>query len=177
MNEIKVYHSVWKNVITIIACLVMAGLGILVGLREGGLPWIVWVGIVFFAFGGLFMAYVVVKEKIAHQPYLIIADEYVRMNSRKSWEIRYADVDSFFMTRVWSAKMIGITYRKEIEVRKMEETKHVGRTVRRFNTMIAGTPEAIPVNDLTMKPKAIIEILNERLIASKKDKRQDELSF
>ena len=83
MNEIKVYHSVWKNVITIIACLAMAGLGIFVGLQKGGLPWFVWVGIAFFAFGGLCMAYMVVKEKIAHQPYLIITDEYVRMNSGK----------------------------------------------------------------------------------------------
>ena len=34
--------------------------------------------------------------------------------------------------------------------------------------MIAGTPEAIPAYDLTMKPKEIIEILNERLNASRK---------
>lgn len=169
MNEIKIYHSVWKNVITIIACLAMAGLGLFVGLRKGGMPWIVWMATAFFAFGGLFMAYMVVKEKIAHQPYLIITDEYVRMNSGKGWEIRYADVDAFFLTRVWSAKMIGITYRKEVEARKMEEAKNVGRAVRRFNTKLAGTPEAIPASDLTMKPMAIIEILNERLIASKKD--------
>ena len=169
MNEIKIYHSVWKNAITIIACLVIAGLGIFVGLRKGGMPWIVWMAIVIFAFGGFFMAYMVVKEKIAHQPYLIITDEYVRMNSGKGWEIRYADVDAFFWTKVWSAKMIGITYKKEIEARKMKEAKDVGRAVRRFNTKIAGTPEAIPANDLTMKPKAIIEILNERLIASNKD--------
>ena len=169
MNEIKIYHSVWKNAITIIACLAMAGLGIFAGLRKGGMPWIVWMAIVFFALGGLFMAYMVVKEKIAHQPYLIISDEYVRMNSGKGYDIRYADVDAFFMTRVWSAKMIGIAYKKEIEAGKMEEAKDVGRAVRRFNAKIAGTPEAIAANDLTMKPEEIIKILNERLIAFKKD--------
>ena len=169
MNEIKIYHSVWKNAITIIACLAMAGLGVFFGFRRGGMPWIGWMAIVFFALGGLFMAYMVVKEKIAHQPYLIITDEYVRMNSGKGWDIRYADVDAFFMTRVWSAKMIGITYRKEVEARKMEEAKEAGRAVRRFNSKIAGTAEAIPANDLTMKPEAIIESLNERLIASRKD--------
>ena len=169
MNEIKIYHSVWKNAITIIACLAMAGLGIFVGLRKGGMPWIVWMAVVFFALGGLFMAYMVVKEKIAHQPYLIITDEYVRMNSGKGYEIRYADVDAFFMTKVWSAKMIGIAYKKEVEARKMAEAKEAGRAVRRFNAKIAGTPEAIAANDLTMKPEAIIEILNERLIASRKD--------
>ena len=169
MNEIKIYHSVWKNAITILACLTIASLGIFAGLREGGLPWIVWAGIVFFAFGGLYMAYMVIKERIAHQPFLIITDESVRMNSGKGWEIEYADVDAFFMTKVWSAKMIGITYRKEIEAQKMEEAESVGRAVRRFNTKIAGTPEAIPANDLTMKPKEILEILNERLMASKKD--------
>ena len=169
MNEIKIYHSAWKNAITIIGCLAMAGLGLFVGLRQGGMPWIVWMAIVFFGLGGLFMAYLVVKEQMAHRPFLIITDEYVRMNSGKGYEIRYADVDAFFMTRVWSAKMIGITYKKEIEARKMEEAKEVGRALRRFNTRIAGTPEAIPASDLTMKPKEIIDILNERLIASRKD--------
>ena len=169
MNEIKIYHSVWKNTTTVIGCLAMAGLGLFVGLRQGGMPWIVWMGIVFFGLGGLFMAYLVVKETITHRPFLIITDEYVRMNSGKGYEIRYADVDAFFLTRVWFAKMVGITYKKEIEARKMEEAKDVGRAVRRFNTKIAGTSEAIPVNDLTMRPKEIIEILNERLIASRKD--------
>ena len=168
MNEINVYHSVWKNAITVIVCLAMAGLGIFAALQKGGMPWIVWMGIVFFGLGGLFMAYMVVKEMITHRPFLIITDGFVRMNSGKGYEIRYDDVDAFFMTRVWSAKMIGITYKKEIEARKMEEAKEVVRAVRRFNTQIAATPEAIPAYDLTMKPKEIIELLNERLIASRK---------
>ena len=169
MNEIRIYHSVWKNAITIIGCLAFAGLGLFVGLRQGDIPWIVWMAIVSFGLGGLFMACLVVKEKITHRPFLIITDEYVRMNSGKGYDIRYADVDAFFMTRVWSAKMIGVTYKKEIETRKMEEAKEVGRTVRRFNKKIAGTQEAIPVFDLTMKPQVILEILNERLLASRND--------
>lgn len=167
MNEIKIYHSVWKNGITTIGCLAFAVLG-LIFLPEDGAPWFVWLAIVFFGLGGLFMAYQVIKEKITHRPYLIITDEFVQMNSGRGWEIRYADVDSFFLTKAMSAKMIGITYKKEIEARKMEEAKEAGRAVRRLNTKIAGTPEAIPAFDLTMKPKEIVEILNERLIASKK---------
>ena len=164
-NEIKIYHSVWKNGITTIGCLAFAVLGI-VFLPEDGAPWLLWLCIVFFGLGGLFMAYMVIKEKITHRPYLIITDEFVKMNSGKGFEIRYADVDSFFLTRVGSAKMVGITYKKEIEAQKMDEAKEVGRAVRRFNTKIAGTQEAIPVFDLTMKPGEIVEILNERLIAS-----------
>ena len=167
MNEIKIYHSVWKNVITIIMCLAFVVL-VLVIRPEEGIPWFGWLAVVFFGLGGLFMAFQIIREKITHRPYLIITDESVRMNSGKGWEIRYADVDSFFLTKVGSSKMIGITYKKEIESRKMEEAKEVGRAVRKFNTMIAGTPEAIPAYDLTLKPKEIIELLNERLIASKK---------
>ncbi len=169
MNEIRIYRSVWKNAITIIACLAMAGMGIYFGIREDGVPWIVWTATVLLAFGGLLMAYMVIKEKIAHQPFLIITDEYVRMNAGKGYDIRYADVDAFFMTRIWSNKHIGIAYKKEVEARKMEEAKEVGRAVRRFNTKIIGTPEAIPAYDLTMKPGEIIELLNERLIAFKKN--------
>lgn len=169
MNEIKIYHSVWKNAITIIISLTMAGLGIFVGIREGEFPWIVWMAIVLFGLGGLFMAYMVIKDKIAHRPFLIITDEYVRMNAGKGYDIRYADVDAFFMTRIWFNKHIGIAYKKEVEARKMEEAKEVGRAVRRFNTKIIGTPESIPAYDLTMKPGEIIELLNERLIAFKKN--------
>lgn len=167
MNEINVYHSVWKNVITIIVCLAFAVL-VLVIRPEEGIPWFGWLAVVFFGLGGLFIAYQVINEKITHRPYLIITDESVRMNSGKGWEIRYADVDFFFQTKVGFSKMIGITYKKEIESRKMEEAKEVGKAVRKFNTMIAGTPEAIPAYDLTMTPKEIIEILNERLNASRK---------
>jgi hypothetical protein len=169
MNEIKINHSVWKNAIAIINGLTMAGLGIYVGIRDGEFPRIVRMAIVFFGLGGLFMAYMVIKDKIAHRPFLIITDEYVRMNAGKGYDIRYADVDAFFMTRVWTNKMIGIAYKKEVEARKIEEAKEVGRAVRRFITKIVGTPDAIPAYDLTMKPKEILEILNERLIAFKKD--------
>ncbi len=167
MNKIKVYHSMWKNAITIFACLAFAVLGFFV-LREDWRQWFGWILIILFGFGGLFMAYQVIKERITHQPYLVITDEYVRMNSGKGYEVRYADVDSFFLTKVVSAKMIGITYKKEIEARKMDVAKEVGRAVRRFNTRIAGTQEAIPVTDLTMKPQKIVEVLNERLIASRR---------
>lgn len=168
MNEIKVYHSVWKNAITIFGCLAFAVLGFLV-LREDGRQWFGWIAVVLFGLGGLFMVYQVIKERITHQPYLIIADEYVRMNSGKGYEIRYADVDSFFLTKVVSAKMIGITYKKEIEAQKMAEAKEAGRAVRRFNTRVAGTQAAIPVFDLTLKPQEIVDVLNERLIASRMD--------
>ena len=40
MNEIKIYHSVWKNAITIIISLTMAGLGIFVGIGHRDFrPW------------------------------------------------------------------------------------------------------------------------------------------
>ena len=164
MNEIKVYRSLWRTAITIIGCLAFAALGVFL-LLNGGRPELCWLSIVFFGLGGLFMLYVVIKEKITHQPYLIITDEYVQMNSGKSWVVQYADVDFFSMMKSGYGKMIGINYKKEVESRKMGEAKEIGRAVRRMNANMAGSAEAIPVFDLTVKPGTILEILNERLTA------------
>ena len=164
MNEIKVYRSLWKNLITIIVCLAFGALGIFL-LLNGGRPEYCWPAIVLFGLGGLFLLYMLIKERTAHQPYLIITDEYVQMNSGRSWVFQYADVDFFSLTGSGYNRMIGVNYKKEVESRKMEESKQIGRAVRRINANMVGSAEAIPVFDLTIKPDAILEILNENLTA------------
>lgn len=85
------------------------------------------------------------KERITKQPSITITDESVKVSGGKSQEIRFADVDSFVLKKFIVSSMIVINYISE-----------------------KATPGAIGASDLTMKPKEIVEILNERLIASRK---------
>jgi hypothetical protein len=145
MDEIKVYHSVWKTLITILADLLIVALGIY-AIQKDITPLIAWFLVIFFCFAVIITAYPLVKERITKHPYLTIKADCVKVDNRQGLEIRYADVDSFTLKRILVDGMIVVNYSNE-----------------------KATPEGILVSDLTMKPKELLEILNERLIASKKD--------
>lgn len=115
-EEIKIYRSVWRNALLILCCLAFAAGSVLILLDGNEKPLKViiaaWTGILFFGLGGLFVAYFVLKELLTRIPYLVITDEKVIMNGGKPWEASLADVEIFFLTRVSTAWMIGIKYKK-----------------------------------------------------------------
>lgn len=122
-----------------------------------------WLCLLFFGGGGLFMAFLVLKERLSGKAYLIITDKEVKMNMTKEWKIAFADVESFSLVQHATSKMITINYKQNIESQKIEEDTAVGRAARKINVEAIGAQEAIPVDGLTMKPEAICELLNERL--------------
>lgn len=144
MDEIKVYHSVWKTIITISTDLLIVALGIS-AIHQGSVLVIAWFLVIFFSFAALITAWTLLKERITKRPYLTITSECIQVDNRKGSEIRYADVESFTFKRILVDGMIVVNYSNE-----------------------KATPGGILVSDLTMKPKELLEILNERLIASKK---------
>ena len=145
MKKIEVYHSVWKTVITILADLLIVALGVF-AIQKGSTPVIAWFLVIFFCFAALTTAFPLLKERITKHPYLTITDDSIQVDSRKGLEIRYADVDSFTLKRIIVDGMIVVNYYNE-----------------------KATPGEILVSDLTIKPKQLLEILNERLTAYKKD--------
>ena len=158
MEEIRVYLSLWKTGILILVCFAFAALGLhtlIVHPEKSG--FVFWLGLLFFGFGGIFMLWPILRERITGKPYYLVTDESVIMNSGlKAWEIRFADVESFFLV----GKMIGIRYNKDKEIQKMEDASGLGRLVRRFNQRIGNAQEHLYVSGMTMKPK---ELLNERV--------------
>lgn len=145
MKKIEVYHSVWKTVITILADLLIVALGVF-AIQKGSTPVIAWFLVIFFCFAALTTAFPLLKERITKHPYLTITDDSIQVDSRKGLEIRYADVDSFTLKRIIVDGMIVVNYNNE-----------------------KATPGEILVSDLTIMPKQLLEILNERLTAYKKD--------
>ena len=166
-EEIKIYRSVWRNALLILCCLAFAAGSVLILLDGNEKPLMViiaaWIGILFFGLGGLFVAYLVLKEQLTRTPYLVITDEKVIMNAGKPWEASFADVEIFFLTRVSTAWMIGVKYKKSIEDQRLDNASQLGRAVRHFNVKVAGAQESIAADGLKIKPQALCDLLNEKL--------------
>ena len=165
MDDIRIYHSIWRNVFNMLVCMAFTAVGVFL-IANGKNSFISWMATIFFGLGALVFLYLLVWERITHTPYLVITDKSVVMNSGfKSYEIPFADVDAFFFLNSFGSKMIGIRYKKEVEAQQNAEATAAGRTVRKFNKFVAGAPGALPASDLTIRPNEILELLNERLAA------------
>jgi len=166
-EEIKIYRSVWRNALLILCCLAFAAGSVLILLDGNEKPLKViiaaWTGILFFGMGGLFVAYLVLKELLTRTPYLVITDEKVIMNGEKLWEASFADVEIFFLIRVSTARMIGVKYKKNIEAQRLDNTGQWGRAARNFSLKLTGAQESIGAVGLTVKPQVLCDLLNERL--------------
>ena len=117
------------------------------------------------------MLFVTLKGWIADIPFILITNESVTLNNHESKEFRYADIKSFRLSEVDRAKFIAVDYKKDVDARKLAEASKFGQTVRKLNKKISGAQEAIPVDQLTLKPDVILEILNENLAAYNKKAR------
>lgn len=166
-EEIKIYRSVWRNALLILCCLAFAAGSVLILLDGNEKPLTViiaaWIGILFFGMGGLFVAYLVLKELLTRTPYLVITDEKVIMNGEKLWEASFADVEIFFLTRVSTARMIGVKYKKNIEAQRLDNAGQWGRAARNFSLKLTGAQESIAADGLMVKPQVLCDLLNERL--------------
>ena len=76
MEDIRIYHSIWKNIALMAVCFVFAAMGM-----HGKQSFIVWSGSLFFGGGGLFVLFLILKERITHTPYYMITDDGIIMNS------------------------------------------------------------------------------------------------
>ena len=163
MKTIEVYHSVWRMSLLIIVCFAFAAMGVFM-LFRGERAWFDWIGIIFFGGGGLFMTYLLLKEYLTRTPYYVITDEGLEVNTGiRNREVRFADVESFFLTKVVTTKMVGIQYKPDAERKKMDESNSVSRSIRKMNRGVAGSAEALPADDLSLKPQQFCDLLNSRL--------------
>ena len=168
METIKVYHSLWKSGLLVAVSLGFTSVGIFL-INAGKDSTIAWLTTLFFGIGGLFMLWLMLKERITHTPYYIITDNSVIMNSGlRTFEVHFDDVKCFFLMTLKvragaNTKFIGIQYKKHVELQDYKEASMVGRAVRNFNKIVAGSQGGLPADSLTIKPKVLCDILNERL--------------
>ena len=165
VEEIRIYHSVWRMLLLSIGSLAFAFMGCVMTCspRIGNVI-MGWIGVVFFGLGGLGLLYWLLKERLTGQPYLTITEKSVIYNGGwKRFEIRFADVNSFVLLGGKRNKMIGIRYKEGVEWQKMEDASLVGRLARKFSIAVSGTQESISLSGVSMKAQELCHILNERL--------------
>ena len=162
MEEIRIYHSIWRNIPLLAVCFVFAATGVLM-LLDGYRSFLAWISILFFGGGGLFVLFLILRERICDKAYYIITDKSVLVDGMKKWEVRFADVEKFYLINVASSKQIGIRYRKGVELEKMGEAGRAGRILRKLNSRIAGVSESLPVDGLSISPEELCDLLNTRL--------------
>ena len=134
MDEIKVYHSLWRNAIVITVCVIVICAILIFHLGKKN-PFMDWFFVLFFGGVGLFSAYTVMKERIKGKPYIVITDKKILVYNREFLEIRFADIESFSL----SGKNIVIEYKND------------------------ATLEVLMTGPLTITPQKLCELMNERL--------------
>lgn len=166
MQEIRIYHSIWRTLLLVLcgAAFTYASVTILMDPRTSFFMNIIAViGVVFFGLGSLFMLFMVVRERLAHQAFMTITDKGVVVRGTKAFVVNFSDVESFEMVHVGSQKLVAIHYKPNVEIQKMEDAGFLGRMTRRLNTRVGNAQEHLGTTGMSMKIEEMFSILNERL--------------
>lgn len=156
MENIKIYHSLGKGPIIAAICIIVAGIceiiaeGVLRLVWDGCFKWTPWLIGLFLLALGLTWVIPYWKEKSKKTPFLEVADDKVIMNSLKSWEIPFSEVEEFFFTDI-TKQLIGIRYKND----EIQKTKNHS----------IGNKDEISTYRLSMKPQELLDLLNQRLKA------------
>ena len=155
MEEIKVYRSVWKYALAISCAALAVVCGILVLDKN---PFKAWGIILLIGGGGLYMTFLLIRERVMDRPYLIIAEKKVIVSAGwKTQEINFSDVEAFSLV----GKNIRIKYKVVAEVRECEDSNWLSNLMCDF--LSTGCLKSIAAADLTIYPQPLCDLLNERL--------------
>lgn len=170
--EIKIYQSLWKNLLLVICCMIFA-IGAIFIVADDNCKIITkicggWLGVMFFGVGGLFICVTTFYNSIRHIPYLILYKDRVEIyvQFKGTYKVvRFENVKSFRLIKMHHTTYIAIEYKTKYISQKMESpaTSNFVKKLMVFNLQLTGSIEAILVFNLTMRGNEICDILNERI--------------
>ena len=165
MEEIRIYHSLWRMLLLVLASFAIAVAGFFIAIHSPkGFHIIVgWISVVFFGLGGLYMLYGMLKERLTGKPFLMITDKCIIIETMKQTIVNFADVKSFEVLKVRQQKFIAIHYKPNVEQQKMDEAGTIGRSFRSLNRRLVNAQETISTTGTGMKAEELCDLLNERL--------------
>jgi len=166
MQEIRIYHSLWRTLLLVLcaAAFTYACVTMLIDPRVNlFMKLIAVIGVVFFGLGSLFMLFMLIRERLAHQPFMTITDKCVIVRGAQAFVVNFSDVEAFEMIQVGSQKFVAIHYKPNVEIQKMEDASFLGRMVRRINMGVGDAQEHLSTSGMSMKIEELFSILNERL--------------
>ena len=163
MEEIRIYHILWKNLLAAIVCLALFAVSIVDSINRNGGPGEMAVGLCF-GLVGLFVVFQTVKVRL--RPYLTINDKCI-VQSRPHYPnhtVRFSDVDHFELSRfnilLPFERDILVYYKKDKDKQKVFSPTFFGRIAAK---MFSGADEYIDITGINMKPQELFDLLSERV--------------
>lgn len=168
-TELRIYQSLWKNLLLIAGCSVFATVGWMI-IRDdyGDLATKIlggWLNVVFFGGCGFFLTVITLYNRIRRIPHLVIYEDRLELYVQRKGVYRsidFADVRQFRFIRGYPLGMIAVDYKPISFIERFEESSDLKRRRMNFDFRMTGAIENIPVINLTMNGKAICELLNGR---------------
>ena len=100
----------------------------------------------------------------------MVTDHSIILSGIMEHEIRFCDVEEFYMTKK-TGNLICVKYNEDIEEQKIIDSSVAERMARKFNNKVTGAQESISVEGMTMDAVSLLDILNDRLEKSRRQKR------
>lgn len=169
-SEIRIYQSLWKNMLYAAGCFAFAVVGCMV-VKDIYADWATkvfggWLGIIFFGGSGLGLILLTLYNRIRHIPLLIVYEDRLEFYEQRKGTyhtIHFADVKRFRLIKIHSTQLISIDYKVTPLIHKLEESSGFKQRIMAINFKVSGAIESLPGDNLTMKGKEICDLLNRRL--------------
>lgn len=165
MKEIKIYSSLWRMMLLILACLLFVFAGIFILHMHRNMFHLVvgWVSILVFGCFGIILLFSFLKERLFGQAHLTINDEELTYRRFRTIHVRFADVASFEVREIGDNEFVAINYKPDVERQMMQDASFFGYLLRSMNKRLIDAPESISVSDISLTANELCHILNERL--------------
>ncbi len=155
MKEIKIYHSLWKQLLIVTVCLAF---GIGGAFIPGAISWLC---IIFFGGGSIVLLYGnILRERLNDVPYLSVNDKSFVINQGRRREIRFADVEHFELLSNGTNKMIGIYYKEGLQPGSGLASRFFQQITK---DLASGAQDGFLADGLNISPNNLLALLNERL--------------
>lgn len=163
MNNVEIYHSKKTAKFFFVGTLILFFIGLILKacriygiLEQNGTSWTsitIW-------FLLAVVAYINLRDK--EKPYLTVSKTSVTINLRgKLTEIRFKDVESFFLTK--DRNVIGVKLNKNAEFAQCQNAKALEKAAQKLLKKELGTNMAFMVDGLDTDPQSICDLLNDGL--------------
>ena len=165
MKEIKIYSSLWRMMLLILACLLFVFAGIFILHMHRNMFHLVvgWGTILVFGCFGIVLLFSFLKERLFDQAHLTINDEELTYRRFRTIHVRFADVASFEVREIGDNEFVAINYKPDVERQMMQDASIFDRLLRSMNKRLIDAPDSISVTDISMEADELCNILSKRI--------------
>ena len=165
MKEIKIYSSLWRMMLLILACIlfVLAGIFILHMHRNVFHLVVGWLTILFFGCCGIMLLFSFLKERLFGQAHLTINDEELTYRRFRTIHVRFAYIASFEVRKLNEIEFVAINYKPGVERQMMQDNSIFDYLIRSMNKRLIDAPDSISVTDISMEADELCRLLNEKV--------------